>query len=711
MKSNYIPATLTKKECQNINLQRKFLENIYQKEKFTSMDDFYLLSKQKITNYGGKFLLSKYSNDFDQIYLQSFPNFPWNFANRRQRITFTYLSDQQQFIDDLYYKLKLNSLDDWLLVQRSIFIDQGARSILTKYFKNDIKILLKKIYPNFPWEFYAFGNEIKYFTNNIENQRKFLDHLFIKFNLKSMKDWLKISKEKIMNENGGKFLLSLYSKDLKILFATIYPQYENLFIIKKNSVKSSNDRLNLINQIGKKLNLENLDDWLFVSNQSFSKFGGKYLLQSYYENDLQILLQTNFPDHHWKFYFIIGDEIEFFKSIENQKKYLDYLGKKLNINEVIDWINKEKEFRLLIEKYNGNRLLEIYDHDVKKLISTVYSMKFYRNFKHNLNEPLKLIENENYFEIEKQRNLLDSFYHKYRMKDLDQMIFYYKYKLIKKKSFRKILKIYSNEVKKCLSTIYPSHKWNFDFLDDPKKYFQSMENQMKFLLFAKKKFQILKRSDWFSIDQKEFMLIGGSHLLEIYNFDFPFLIQTIFPKKDKKILPIVENTRRNLIYKKDQILVMDHLFRELNMQTLDDWMKISENKFLEITGLNNLLNNYYNRSMKNLLSAIYKNYPWEFSKFDYEKIIEKQRKQMDRLAIKLKLKRKKDWEKVPIWKLHNYGYSDLALFYSNNILNLLKTIYPNIKWNVKNNGEIIERKNFQNNIGTPFFHGPIILYL
>src|SRR5690349_12610595 len=93
-------------------------------------------------------------------------------------------------------------------------------------------------------------------------------------------------------------------------------------------------------EIGKKFGLKELQDWYSITGEDVKRMGIGRLLKKKYNNSLKEALLSVYPDHEWLEWRI--PTIDFF-SLENQVKYLDWLGKKLQIKNLEDWYHITKD--------------------------------------------------------------------------------------------------------------------------------------------------------------------------------------------------------------------------------------------------------------------------------------------------------------------------------------------------------------------------------
>ena len=344
--------------------QKDFLDKIFTKFQFKTMDNWLNFSATKLKLNGGYSLLhSFYSNNFSLLLSTIYPNFPWQFDQLHLKSKINYfksIENQRKFMDELYAKFQLKSLDDWLLIsRRKIVIHKGKRLIIDQY-NNNYFSLLSTIYPNFPFNFdHSKLQSRKEFFKSIENQRKFMDELYAKFQLNSLDDWLLISPTDLILNKGKIIICYYYSNDMKKLLLKIYPNFTWEFHQSKEMKIRERHRKRLL-KIGKKLEIKSLADWLFISKSRFIINGGSKLL-SYYLNDLNYLLKILFPYFDWT----NREKI----ILDRQRLLMENIFKKLKLNELEEWLNVSR-FQFI--KKGGKKILNYYSNNFSLLLSSIY---------------------------------------------------------------------------------------------------------------------------------------------------------------------------------------------------------------------------------------------------------------------------------------------------------------------------------------------------
>ena len=118
------------------------------------------------------------------------------------------MKNQRKFMDWASKKLKIKEMNDWYAISYRVinfqlekpvtlikdFIKHGGGSMLMKYAGSPIK-LLATVFPEYEWVPGKFKNVPRNYWNDIENQRKFMEHIAKELKIKEMSDWYNVTQE------------------------------------------------------------------------------------------------------------------------------------------------------------------------------------------------------------------------------------------------------------------------------------------------------------------------------------------------------------------------------------------------------------------------------------------------------------------------------------------------------------------------------------
>ena len=506
------------------NIQQ-FLSVVAKKLNFRTPEDWNTLTQNQIKLNGGSRLLNKYSMyeikllgcaEGKSIFLK--PNQPSNFWENKANV--------QNFINKIQRKYNLKTSEDWNSITHKQIKLNGGRELLSKYSIYDLKsmacpddnsILTK---PSGYWE-------------NEENILKFLSEIQQKYNLNTPEDWNSITTTQIQS-NGGRGILSKYSiSELKCLAC---PEGKSIFSKVKlskppNYWENKENVQNFINKIQIKYNLKTPEDWNSLTQNQIKLNGGSRLLSKYSMNEIKLLGN---PNGNYQEYTKINRKsqnkpLDYWKSKENQKKFLEELSCSLNykIPDDLDKISDKN-----VRDFGGRQLLRQYSSWFE-LCKTLYPDYEWNIFVFS-KKPRK------FWDSKKNQKLFFSFVLKtlslHSINELSKI----DVKQIRELGGSSILGKYSS-YHNVLTTLYPNYNWEFS--KKPRGYWENIDHVKQFMEIVKKEFNIKNFEDWYRISYSQICNLGGEGLLKTYGSLYEIL-KLIFPdfnwvkneikKRDKK---------------------------------------------------------------------------------------------------------------------------------------------------------------------------------
>ncbi len=123
-----------------------------------------------------------------------------------------------------------------------------------------------------------------------------------------------------------------------------------------------------MDDIAKKLNITDINDWYKITHSPLVKHGC-FTLLSKYKHSIPALLKAVYPEHQWDKLRFSRIPPEYWGSLENQRTFMETLAKKLNVNTHEDWY-KVSTWKLM--RSGGSRILHRYHNSYPKLLATLY---------------------------------------------------------------------------------------------------------------------------------------------------------------------------------------------------------------------------------------------------------------------------------------------------------------------------------------------------
>ena len=486
--------------------QRKFMDSVASKLKIETPEQWKNVSKKEIEEMGGRGLMAKYTSLFSLL-STVYPEHTWDIFIQRMRVPHNFWKskdNQRQFMDSLAKEFNIQSPEGWKNVTVSMIKQKGGWAILQQY--PTYFDLLQSVYPEFSWDPLLHTNRVPHkFWQSMENKRKFMDSIAADLSLKSPSDWKGVTYNMI-EEYGGAAILHQYPT-LMDLFKDVYPEYSWDIFKDRNNVpynfwKSSENQRSFMDSISRELNIDQSPEgWKNVTAQMIKRYGGSGMLSQY--PNLYTLLETVYPEYDWSKNHRKNVANNFWKSKENQRKFLDTIAEELNIKSPEEWKNVTTS---MIHDRNGGRLLALYP-SFFDLLRENYPEYTWNVFLHRRSVP-----NNYWKKIENQKKFLDEIKCKYSIENTNDWR-KITYSIIIENKGSSLLEQYKSFYE-CLRSVYPEEDWSLFLTNQEKKEFWSDEkNIIEFRDKMITKYEINQMADWYRISHLQIELEGGGYLL------------------------------------------------------------------------------------------------------------------------------------------------------------------------------------------------------
>lgn len=256
-------------------------------------------------------------------------------------------------------------------------------------------------------------------------------------------------------------LLNYYGSSIFQLLKGIYPDYDwKPWIFNKRPQLFNNEsQIAYIKWISNQLNITNPTDWYFIPKKNLLSIIGK----TYFFLDkvkLMEKLKSIYPNYEWKPWLFFHNH-NFWKNLQNQIDFMNYLQKEMKIQKMEDWYNIRKTD---IYVRGGFGLLNYYSGSIIKLFQAIFPDYDWKpwlfvyvrddSWLSNMSKYFSWLEN--YFQI----NHLEQWYH----------ISYFNIQKVPKGSI--LLKKYGG-IKNFLSAHYKNYNINISFFDRSQAFYPS----------------------------------------------------------------------------------------------------------------------------------------------------------------------------------------------------------------------------------------------
>ena len=365
--------------------QSKFLIELYEKLYPNDKNkNWTKISLEDIKKHGGSLILQEY-NSYLHCITTLFPNVNEKeiWINSQNNISAKYwdnLSNQRDFLLKIKEIYNIKDTKDWKKITRNNIIEHKGSGLLRKY--SSVFECLKANFPDENWD-YLHPRVSDGWWDNYENRREFFDSFAKKEKIETMNDWSKIKKQQFIDIGAG----SLFSKFNSIyeILSNTYPEKNWIISQIRKPISfwdSQKNQREFFIQIQNELKLNDISELIKLTNSQIAQFGGSNLLRKY--TSLKDCLNTLFPSHNWLEW---NDRritrSDYWKNIENQRKFLHYFAEKRGINTISQWKNVNA---CEISKFGGSGILKLYPNwaDALSTILNLDSDLPVRNFRNRV---------------------------------------------------------------------------------------------------------------------------------------------------------------------------------------------------------------------------------------------------------------------------------------------------------------------------------------
>eukprot|EP01114_Cavostelium_apophysatum_P001389 TRINITY_DN11199_c0_g1_i1.p1 TRINITY_DN11199_c0_g1~~TRINITY_DN11199_c0_g1_i1.p1 ORF type:complete len:588 (-),score=156.40 TRINITY_DN11199_c0_g1_i1:19-1782(-) len=296
--------------------------------KYPSLKGMFTASDGSIS----RLMMSAYPEKNWKIYrFRAVPSGYWNDASKHRN-----------FFNDVAAELGIKNYEDWYKVRAFTIKDLGGAGLL-RHYSNCLAKALQTIFPDHDWKLWNFDIVPRGFWNDKANQLAFFEDIAKKLNVKKWEDWYRVEISDV-KQLGGEYLLHRYYHNVLLhALRAVYP--EAPFLFWKFDEYPSSEWESLANQklfldfLFQKLSLKQTQDWYGVSSEVVTKFGGGGLLRMYDDNLLRALAAV-YPGEDWQG---LQYPPSFWEDANNQRQFLDKLGRQLKIKRWEDWYDKSRQ--------------------------------------------------------------------------------------------------------------------------------------------------------------------------------------------------------------------------------------------------------------------------------------------------------------------------------------------------------------------------------
>jgi hypothetical protein len=588
------------------------------------------------------------------------------------------IDNVKQFMRYVAWKEEYKTTEDWYKCSRTILEKKYKAGKLFEK-RGSIVDILNLVYEGsykfLPWK---FEKSPQGFWESMGSQKIYMEWLFKQLGYQTEEDWYKVTQQDFKDNQGGGLLATYYNGSPYQTIKALFPENEWLpWKFGQTYTRFWNSVTNqkwYMEWLFKQLGYQTEEDWYKVTQQDFKDNQGGGLLANYYKDSPYQTLKALYPEKEWLPWKFGMSYQGFWKSVENQKWYIDWLFNQLGYQTEKDW------YKVTQQDFNDNKghgLLNYYNNSPYQTLKSLYPEKEWLPWKFGMTY-------HNFWEsIENQK-----WYMEWLFKQLGYQTEEDWYKVTTKdfsdNNGDGLLNYYDRSPYQNLKFLYPEKEWlPWKFGMTYLGFWESIENQKWYMEWLFKQLGYQNEDDWYKITAQDFFDNQGNTLLNYYNHSPYQTIKSLYPEKEWLPWKFGRSYLNFWNSVDNQKWYMKWLFKHLEYQNEEDWYKISAKDFFDNQG-GGLLVTYYNNSPYQTLKFLFPEtewLPWKFGSAykSFWDSVENQKQYMEWLFKHLCYQTEEDWYKVTNNTFFKNKGCRLLKYYGK-YTNIFLTLYPEYPW-------------------------------
>jgi hypothetical protein len=201
--------------------------------------------------------------------------------------------------------------------------------------------------------------------------------------------------------------------------------------------------------LGNQLGFKYMTDWYKITSNQITNNGGFSLLAKFGSSPPKMVTSI-YHSHPWNFTKFQSKPKHYWESDDNQREFMDQLGKQLGFKDMDDWYNLTLHE---IDENRGSGLLEKYNRSPSKLV-----MSTYFNYPWNTSNFNRRLSAKHWAKEDNRISVIKSLTQDLRIKNLNE---WYRISLSQIANHYQHMKVFREySLDKLLVAAFPNHSWN-----------------------------------------------------------------------------------------------------------------------------------------------------------------------------------------------------------------------------------------------------------
>jgi hypothetical protein len=199
---------------------------------------------------------------------------------------------------------------------------------------------------------FRFSTVPQKYWNSKNNQRKYFDWIADELNIQTQEEFYSVTVAELRDRGGWGLINNYYSQSLFKALESIYPEFIWLPWHSSNSGhaywKDLHHRKKYFEWLGEVLSIDKMEDWYRVSSVEFIKHNGRGLIGTTYRQQMIYGLLELYPDYPWQVWRFPRVPKGYWKPLQHQRNYFDWLTSELHIEKPEHWLKVKLRFDAIV---------------------------------------------------------------------------------------------------------------------------------------------------------------------------------------------------------------------------------------------------------------------------------------------------------------------------------------------------------------------------
>jgi hypothetical protein len=199
-----------------------------------------------------------------------------------------------------------------------------------------------------------------------------MDYVAERLGISNVEDWYGVTSNHLL-DNGASSMLKYFQYSSYNAIRSAYQDTEWLpwlFDHSQSSIwEDQETRRNYFDWLALQFKFDTPEDWYGLKKTDILDRGGGRLLDDYYNGSIARAICSIYPEFQWQPWRFTNVPSSFWRTLENQKIFMEWIEKKLEIKDPDGWIGVGTE---TLSQWGGSGLLYQYGHSITKILKAVF---------------------------------------------------------------------------------------------------------------------------------------------------------------------------------------------------------------------------------------------------------------------------------------------------------------------------------------------------